>query len=146
MVKNLSRLCWKMQVLTRGFYCIVFFKSFLKRPVILDAVWGFPELHDLVKKEESIVELLYTTSRRGGGGVFVHSKLKRLYREAPPRCLTPYPLLYSILIGKVPLAVYCNVYWQMVPVSQSSYFRTLQPLQMHCWPLNMNKSQKQNVS
>ena len=70
MVKNLSRLCWKMQVLTRGFYCIVFFKSFLKRPVILDAVWGFPELHDLVKKEESIVELLYTTSRRGvcGGG------------------------------------------------------------------------------
>ena len=57
-----------MQVLTRGFYCIVFFKSFLKRPVILDAVWGFPELHDLVKKEESIVELLYTTSRRGRGG------------------------------------------------------------------------------
>ena len=68
MVKNLSRLCWKMQVLTRGLYCIVFFKSFLKRPVILDAVWGFPELHDLVKKEESIVELLYTTSRRGKGG------------------------------------------------------------------------------
>ena len=95
MVKNLSRLCWKMQVLTRGFYCIVFFKSFLKRPVILDAVWGFPELHDLVKKEESIVELLYTTSRRGGGGgVFVHSKLKLLYREAPPRCLTPYPSIF----------------------------------------------------
>ena len=90
-VKNLSRLCWKMQVLTRGFYCIVFFKSFLKRPVILDAVWGFPELHHLVKKEESIVELFYTTSRRGGG-VVVHSKL--LYREAPPRCLTPYPSIY----------------------------------------------------
>ena len=60
-----------MQVLTRGFYCIVFFKSFLKRPVILDAVWGFPELHDLVKKEESIVELFYTTSRREGGWSYI---------------------------------------------------------------------------
>ena len=69
-----------MQVLTRGFYCIAFFKSFLKRPVVLDAVWGFPELHDLVKKEENIVELFYTASRRGGG-VVVHSKL--LYREDP---------------------------------------------------------------
>ena len=59
----------------------------------MDAVWGFPELHHLVKKEENIVELFYTTSRRGwGGGVVVHSKL--LYREAPPRCLTPYPSIY----------------------------------------------------
>ena len=47
----------KCSFLLAGFYCIEFFQSFLKRPVILDAVWGFPELHHLVKKGESIVEL-----------------------------------------------------------------------------------------
>ena len=40
----------------------------------MDAVWGFPELHHLVKKGESIVELFYTTSQRGEGGG-VHNKL-----------------------------------------------------------------------
>ena len=97
--------------LLAAFYCIQsitieFFKSFLKRPVILDAVWGFPELHHLVKKGESIVELFYTTFRRGGGGGCTN---KLLNGEAPVRGQTSSPSLYHFDRKGGPF-VYCNFY------------------------------------